>query len=101
MGATSDRGVSRVEGVPPRTRDDLTVVELDGESVVYDEQNGGIHHLNTSATIVWLLCDGITSEENISESIAVTFSLDKAEVSNQVRDAIRSFVDAGLLQPTG
>lgn len=92
--------MSRAAAVPPKTRDDLTVVELDGEAVVYDERNGAIHHLNSSATIVWLLCDGITSEESISESIAGTFSLDEVEVSNQVSDALRSFVDAGLLQPT-
>ena len=42
----------------PKARDELTVVHLDGESVVYDASSGDLHHLNMSATAVLDLCDG-------------------------------------------
>ncbi len=44
--------------VKPKVRDDLTVVELDGEAVIYDEETTELHHLNPTATIVFGLCDG-------------------------------------------
>ena len=44
--------------VKPKARDDLTVVELDGEAVIYDEETTELHHLNPTATIVFALCDG-------------------------------------------
>ena len=44
--------------VKPKVRDGLTVVELDGEAVIYDEETTELHHLNPTATIVFGLCDG-------------------------------------------
>ncbi len=37
----------------PKVREDLTVAELDGETVVYDEENNRLRHLNSTASLVF------------------------------------------------
>src|SRR5439155_9725238 len=82
----------------PRTRNDLTFVELDGESVVYDERSASFHRLNASATIVWSLCDGTMSEEAIAATIARSFDIEAEALAAQVRETLEIFENAGLLE---
>jgi len=82
----------------PRTRDDLTVVELDGEAVIYDESTGALHHLNPSATIVWSLCDGATQDVEMAAEIADAYGVAADGVLDQVREVLTSFRDSGLLE---
>jgi len=57
----------------PRARADLTVIELDGEAVVYDEATSDLHHLNRTATIVFSLCDGDATARELATDIAAVF----------------------------
>lgn len=81
----------------PSLREDLTVIELDGEAVVYDDVSGEVHHLNPSATIVLSLCDGSTTIEEMTRSIAEASGLSADELAGQIRAAIDRFGAAGLL----
>ena len=82
----------------PKVRDDLTVVELDGEAVIYDEETGELHHLNPSATIVFGLCDGTQTSEELSGEISAAFDLPVDETTAQVRELVAQLGDVGLLQ---
>ena len=64
----------------PKVRDDLTVVELDGEAVIYDERTADLHHLNPTATIVFGLCDGTATMPRIAEEISEAFGVPADEV---------------------
>jgi hypothetical protein len=55
-----DRPVARREG--------LVVEELDGEVLVYDENNDVACRLNPTAALVWRSCDG---ERTVSDLVAV------------------------------
>jgi PqqD family protein of HPr-rel-A system len=81
----------------PKVRSDLTVVEMEGEAVIYDEQSGQIHYLNRTATIVFNLCDGTSTVQEFAADIADAFSLSREEVERQVRTLIRNFRKAGFL----
>jgi len=83
--------------VKPLVRDDLTVVELDGEAVIYDEQTADLHHLNPTATIVFRLCDGSATMAEIAVDISEAFGVPTAEVEPQVRGLVRRFRKARLL----
>ncbi|HEX6331472.1 MAG TPA: PqqD family protein [Actinomycetota bacterium] len=86
--------------VKPRVRDGLTVVELDGEAVIYDEDGGDLHHLNPTATIVFGLCDGTSTMKQMSQDISEAFGVPAGEVEHQIRVLIRSFRKAKLLEPS-
>ena len=86
--------------VRPRARAGLTVVELDGEAVVYDEETMDLHHLNPTATIVFGLCDGTGTIGQMADDIAGAFGVPSEEVEPQIRALLRQFRKAGLLEPT-
>jgi PqqD family protein of HPr-rel-A system len=85
----------------PRVRGDLTVVELDGEAVVYDDDNGHLHHLNRSATLVFSLCDGRATARELALDIAEAFREPADGVERQLRRLLRDFRRQGLLTRTG
>jgi PqqD family protein of HPr-rel-A system len=83
--------------IKPRMRDDLTVVELDGEAVMYDDHSGELHHLNATATLVAELCDGTATIKELSSDISDGFGVPHEQVERQVRTLLRSLRRAGLL----
>jgi PqqD family protein of HPr-rel-A system len=85
----------------PQVRPDLTIVELDGEAVVYDEETTDLHHLNPTATVVLGLCDGESTLKEISTDISQAYGAPIDEVEPQVRSLIRSFRKVKILVPSG
>jgi PqqD family protein of HPr-rel-A system len=83
----------------PRVRPDLTIVELDGEAVIYDEVSGDLHHLNPTATLVLRLCDGTATGRELAADIADAYGLPPEGVASDVRAALRSFRASKLLAP--
>jgi hypothetical protein len=81
-------------------REGLTVVELDGEAVVYDEETMDLHHLNPTATIVFRLCDGTETISQIAGDISAAFAVPLEEVEPQIRGLLRRFRKAKLLEPS-
>lgn len=84
----------------PKARSDLTVVELDGEAVIYDEASGELHHLNPSATLVFGLLDGTATMRELAADVADAFEQPADEVESQIRVLVRRFRSLGLLNGT-
>ncbi len=84
----------------PRVRTDVTVTELDGEAVIYDERSGDLHHLNAPATLVLGLCDGSATVEEMSAAIAEAFQRPVGEVTAQVSDLIEELRGSKILADT-
>jgi PqqD family protein of HPr-rel-A system len=89
-----------VPAARPKVREDLTVVELDGEAVVYDEASGELHHLNPSATLVFGLLDGTATVRELAVDVSDVFGVPADEVETQLRGLVRSFRRLGLLNGT-
>jgi PqqD family protein of HPr-rel-A system len=87
-----------VPAVKPKVREGLTIVELDGEAVVYDEETTELHHLNRTATIVFDLCDGTTTMAEMAADLSAVFGVPVHEVEPQVRALIRRFRKVDLLE---
>lgn len=85
----------------PRARSDLAIVELDGEAVIYDERSGSLHHLNPTATIVFSLCKGTATIQELSTDIADAFGVSLQMVEPDVRRVLRQFRKADLLDGNG
>ena len=87
--------------IRPRIREGLTIVELDGETVVYDEETTELHHLNRTATIVFGLCDGSATMAEMAADLSAVFEVPLHEVEPEVRALIRRFRKVQLLELTG
>lgn len=81
----------------PMVRDGLTVIELDGEAVVYDEETGNLHHLNQTAALVFSLCDGTGTARDLSVDIAHAYGLGVDEIEPQIRSVLRTLKREGLV----
>jgi Coenzyme PQQ synthesis protein D (PqqD) len=57
----------------PRRRKGVYGEEMDGESVLYDARNATLHLLNSSASAVWWLIDGVSSVEQLAGELASRF----------------------------
>ena len=83
----------------PLVRPDLTIVELDGEAVIYDEDSGDLHHLNSAATLVLSLCDGTLTGRQLASDVAEAYGLAQDRVVVDVHAALRQFRKSKLLAP--
>jgi PqqD family protein of HPr-rel-A system len=84
--------------IKPRSRTDLTVIELDGEAVIYDDRNEQLHHLNPTATLVFKLCDGTATMKQTATELASAFSAPPDVIEQQVRKQIGRLRRYGLLE---
>jgi hypothetical protein len=84
--------------VNPKVREDLAVVDIDGESVIYDLQEDMLYHLNASAAMVFHLCDGTGTVDEVAQDITEVGGLPAAEVLDQVVHMVHHFANRGLLE---
>lgn len=82
----------------PRARSTLALAELDGEVVLLDEEQGVVHVLNATATLVWSRCDGSASLGEIISGLAASFGADRRAVRDDVMKVAQDFARSGLLE---
>jgi len=72
--------------------------ESDGESIkISPGDNAGKVSLNSSAEMIWQLCDGTRTVEQIQEEIATRFQGQQGRIRRDVRVTLDSFRQQGLL----
>jgi PqqD family protein of HPr-rel-A system len=82
----------------PRVRAGVSVVDVDGEAIVYDIASGGqIHYLNHSAALILDLCDGTATTAEMARAIADVYEQPAAEVEKQVRETVANLQAVGVL----
>lgn len=72
------------------------VIEVEDGFVINDGTREQVHFMNATGAIVYELCDGRTSVENIVQFIDQTFSL-KASSSSDVSACLNALADKGLV----
>ena len=85
--------------IRPKARDDLAVVEIDGEAVVYDTERKRLHHLNPTATMVFASLGGEATVRELAGELSEAYGLPAASLEPQLRGLLRRFRSQGLLQP--
>ena len=81
----------------PMPAAEFTEVEIDDELVIYDHRMQKTQFLNTSASIIWSMCDGENTIEEISCQLADLYGLRVDEVSADSFEIICEMYNAGLL----
>lgn len=75
----------------------LTAVELDGETVIYDPDNGELHLLDRVATVVWSCLDGSDTLGNICDVLAEAYGEQVERVRSDIKALIDNFAEKGLV----
>jgi hypothetical protein len=86
----------------PKVRDELIVTDFGDELVICDPRDpeAGVnllHHLNPTATLVFRLCEGTGTSDDLAADIADAFGLPVEAVQKDVRQILRLFRQSGLL----
>ncbi|MDQ1532567.1 MAG: hypothetical protein QOF28_328 [Actinomycetota bacterium] len=80
-----------------RALDRVTEIELDGESILYDEATQELLVLNGSAGLIWQNLDGTWSLRELIEELAVAFGVDENDLATDVLDTVRQLGSHGFL----
>jgi len=69
------------------------------ETVLYAKETEAIHVLNPTALLVWDLCDGEHSVEDMEKAIRNEFSVsEEGTISQDIQGVIDRFFKEGLLE---
>jgi PqqD family protein of HPr-rel-A system len=95
---TRTGGVVRsVPALKPKARTDLTFVQIEDEAILYDPESVRLHHLNHSAALIFQLCDGSGTVEELARDIADELGLPEDDILKQVQQVVGHFEHSGIL----
>jgi PqqD family protein of HPr-rel-A system len=80
----------------PRKAEPLEVNEADDGLVVYDPERDQVHHLNASAAVIFDLCDGSRSVEEIAAVLADVYALPAPPLS-EAQAGLDDLAERGLI----
>ena len=82
----------------PLRKEGIVCQKLGDEWILYDPEAGSIHVINAMAGVVWRMCDGCHSIEEMERQIADAHEVPVGtNVSADVQSVIQSFADRGML----
>ena len=80
---------------------DVILKELNGEAVLYSAKQRALHVLNPTAQLIWELCDGGHTPEEMEQALRARFAVSAAQdVMRDVQKTLEMFSTKGLLQPS-
>lgn len=81
----------------PRRNENVELTETDEGLVVYQIDRERVHALNMSAAVIFELCDGILTVEEIAVKVAAIFELSDPPLPLTI-DCVDHFVMEGLVE---
>ena len=85
----------------PVRREDVTCKQLDEtETMLYDPQTEALHILNPTARLIWELCDGEHTVEDMAAALKAQFTgVEGKDISGEIQTTLDTFTAQGLLRP--
>lgn len=78
-------------------RPEVLVRSVEGDLVILDRGRGVVHHLNSTAALVWSRCDGERALADIAMDIAQMFDVDPETAQRDVTAVVRQLAASDLL----
>lgn len=83
----------------PKVKNNITLQDLGHEAILYDSERENVHVLNHTAQIIWKLCNGENSIEDIQNHFLKEFSdINKNDLINDIQKTINEFKEKQLLK---
>jgi len=87
------------EIVRPKRREDWALEPFDDGFVLYDPKSERVLEFSPSAAIIWQLCDGTRTEEEIVNLIADAYPEASVRVREDVTTTLAAFIAQGSVTP--
>ena len=72
--------------------------EIDGEIVLYDPKRNRVHTLNPTAAVIWQLCDGSRTADQLAEDMAILYTMDLSVIKGDLSQMLRELEESHLLR---
>lgn len=76
----------------------FVIEEIDHESLIYRRPTKAAIYLNETATVIWKLCDGSRTVEEIIAILVESFPDAAGDIAADVRETIDELVRSGALE---
>lgn len=76
----------------------LITKELKNEFLIIDTRNGQIHSLNKTAAMIWQMCDGKLSIDNMAQHVLEKFDASFDKAKSDVEKILRDFHKKDLIK---
>jgi hypothetical protein len=94
---TASDTATSTDSMRPRPHASVETAFLPPDVVLFDDRHGEIHHLNASASAVWLMIDGELTVDDVADELSEIFSVPTDQIRPDVDTAIDDFRSRGLL----
>ena len=84
----------------PRRKPNLSVKEIDGQTIILDRPHGKLHELNATASYVWHCCDGRATVSDIVSATASEFDTDPSAIAQDIADILQHLESIQLIEWT-
>ncbi len=82
----------------PRHVADFKLQILDNEAVIFHPASRKVIHASTSGALIWELCDGVRSVDEIIELLAGQYPEARAEIELDVPETLEIYAQNGVLE---
>jgi hypothetical protein len=97
--AECEGGTWRLTLDRPRQRTDVAAEPLEDKAVLLDLVSGEYHILNRTGQLVWELCDGTRSIEELADALVAAYGVDRDQAMADVRYVVERLRRARLVDP--
>ena len=82
---------------PPKKCTGFLAEQMDGEIVLLHPARNIIIHTNETAALVWQMCDGINTMDQIVEVLGSAYPDDRGQIAKDVPEIIQKLREQGVL----
>ena len=84
----------------PKAQSSFELEEIDGELLLYSPQSTRSIYMNSTASIIWRLCDGKLSVGEIVSLLQEAFPEAGDSIAEDVKDSIELFINNNAIELT-
>ncbi len=82
----------------PQPNGQFQIQQIDGETLLYHLGQTKTVYLNQSATLIWQLCDGERSIDDIVTALTQQYPEQAQNIATDVSEALTQFIDEGAIE---
>src|SRR6267142_5238292 len=81
----------------PKRRENLNYRTIDGETLILNREEGRLHQLNQTASVIWDCCDGNSNLADIVDRLAGVYEVDSNTARRDVEEVLSNLRSSNLL----
>ncbi len=83
----------------PTRKNGIYAQQVGKEWMLYDNDKGAVHVINSAAEFIWRLCDGSNSIDKIKQELMNAYDIsDGDDLNKDIDNILKEFDELGVLQ---